>query len=382
MRFQSGVVLTTIFVTALSGSAGAPDPTPHDDPATGVLRVLTNPPTRGECTQCHPSHGEDLGELAAPMLFTENTNRLAFWTEAASQCHSGLPVNYPLDEDDRLPEIEPDAGYFEANDGGVRRVGVEYRGRWPGRQVYTSPLVTPGGHYISPHARDPEMPRRDDGGEGLCLNCHDPHGRDGNHDLLIEPYQGIGGHGSSGPPPEYRACLSCHGHDGPGGMEMQNQLIEDFYDPSLNGQTAGHQIRRNPAVALSWPSHVQVGDMLPCYDCHNPHGSQGYNGAQPNGFLISDQRTGWSGLTSTLTDAAQARRFCFGCHIPTDGIAGTQTVEGIVMNSLSQDEAAHVSTALESCYDCHGRDYSGPTGHNVHNPLSEPADSPFGPDEW
>jgi hypothetical protein len=150
-------------------------------------------------------------------------------------------------------------------------------------------------------------------------------------------------------------------------MDPENRTIEDFYDRGLNGENAGHQIRRNPAVAISWPAHVRIGDRLPCYDCHNPHGSRGNDGAQPNGFLLSDQRPGWSGLTDTMNDAQQARRFCFGCHIPSDGIPGSQTVEGIVLNAISA-QPQHASTAAQSCHDCHGRDYSSPTANNVHNP--------------
>jgi hypothetical protein len=152
-------------------------------------------------------------------------------------------------------------------------------------------------------------------------------------------------------------------------MDGANRYIEDWYDAGLNGDHAGHQIRMNPAVALSWPAHVQVGDMLPCYDCHNPHGSRGHDGVRPNGLLISDERPEWSGLEATRTDPAQARNFCFACHIPADGIPGSQVVEGIVMNSISM-RPGHASSDLQSCHDCHGRDYSGPTAHNVHNPAS------------
>jgi 5-methylcytosine-specific restriction endonuclease McrA/cytochrome c553 len=376
------MVLTVVLVLVGVGAAEEPSTNPHDNPASGVLRVLTDPTTRGQCSQCHPMHGTSgATEAQARALFGENTNALAYWTETVSPCHPERPVNYPLGENDRLPDIDADAGYFEANDGGLRRVGVQYRGRWPGRLVYTNAEMTPGGRYVSPHAMDPDMPRRDAGGEGLCLNCHDPHGEAGHRDLLVDTYRGIGGHAAVGPPEQYRLCFSCHGADGPGGMDLRNRYIEDYYDAGLNGPAAGHQIRKNPAIALSWPSHIQVGDMLSCSDCHNAHGSRGYNGAQPNGFLISDQRPGWSGLNNTLNDAGQARRFCLGCHIPADGIPGTQTVAGIVMNTLS-DEEAHRSTALESCYDCHGRDYSNAAGHNVHNPLTGSADAPWGGEGW
>jgi len=37
------------------------------------------------------------------------------------------------------------------------------------------------------------------------------------------------------------------------------------------------------------------------------------------------------------------------------------------MNTLP-DQEGHKSTSTQSCYDCHGRDYSSATAHNVHNP--------------
>jgi hypothetical protein len=354
----------------LAGSpAGDPLPDPHGDPDHGVLLDATIPPTRGECIQCHPSHGDAIGGTAEEiLLFTENTNALAFWSQGAAACHADRPVNYPLDESERLPEGNPDAGYYEANVGGDRRVGVEFRGRWPGESVYTDPRIVGDGRFASPHAFDPDMPRTDAAGEGLCFNCHDPHPTENPLDLLVKPYRGIGGSSSVGAPVEYELCFSCHGLGGPAGMDPENLRIRDYYDPVLNSETAGHRIRRDPDIALSWPASVRVGDMLACSDCHNAHGSRGNDGVSPNGFLISDQRTGWSGLTDTIGDAAQSRRFCLGCHIPSDGIAGTETVRGIVMNTLPATEPEHDSFAAQSCHDCHGRDYSSPTAFNVHHP--------------
>lgn len=344
---------------------------PHGDPATGVRRILAEAPARGECGQCHPSHEDpETGEPSPLTLFTDNTNELAYWDSGIEPCHGLRPTNYPLGENDRIPETEPDAGYFEANVGGVRRPGVHLRGRWPGRFIYTNPSQTPAGRWISPHAWDDDMPRVDATGEGACLNCHQPHGT-AYRDLLVEQYGGVGGDGATGPPAEYRMCFSCHGNDGPIGMDLENQLIADYYDRGLNGNTAGHQIRMDSDIAISWPPYVQSGDMLPCYECHNPHGSAGYDGVRPNGFLISDHRRGWSGLTDTLNDPAQARTFCLGCHIPSDGIAGSQVVSGIVMNTLPSG-AWHRSSDTRSCYQCHGKDYGSPTGFNVHNPADDP----------
>lgn len=366
MRTLSGKIATAILVAAVSSMAQPPVFNPHGDPTTGALRITTDPPTRGECSQCHLTHGDDSGINYAEELFTENTNQLCFSTSGDGACHQARPVNYPLREIDRIPETVAEAGYFEANAAGIRSIGVEVRGRWPGATVYQDPSMTVSGHFISPHAQDSDMPRRDAGGEGLCLNCHDPHGTPNPFDILIDSYRGIGGAEAAGPPVEYRHCLRCHGRDGPPGISLENQFIEDYYDPGLN-ENAGHRIDFDPQIAISWPPHIQRGDMLPCYDCHNPHGSEGNNGAAPNAFLISDQRTDWSGLTETLTDRTQSRRFCLGCHILSDGIPGSQVVEGIVMNTLS-DRGAHRSTASQGCYQCHGNDYSGPRSNNVHNP--------------
>lgn len=375
MRSRSGKALTFVLVGLPWVVTGSPEDNPHYDSTHGVLRVSTTPSTRGECNQCHPAHGTD--ELGAnpEVLFGENTNALAFFSQGAVACHQARPTSYPLGEADRMPETDSDAGYFEANAGGVRAPGLDSRGRWPGQTVWSDPAVTPSGHFVSPHAWDPDMPRLDPSGEASCHNCHDPHGGSGRFDLLVAQYGGISGHASIGPPAAYDLCFSCHSSSGALGMDPESRRIRDYFDPALNGSTAGHQIRLDSDVVLSWPANVQPGDMLPCYDCHNPHGSQGGNGAEPNAFALSDQRPEWSGLTDTLNDPAQARRFCLGCHVTSDGIPGSQSVEGILMNALP-DESGHDSMNMQSCHDCHGRDYSSATGFNVHHPNGDPEGGP------
>ena len=121
----------------------------------------------------------------------------------------------------------------------------------------------------------------------------------------------------------------------------------------------------SPAVVMS------LGARLPCYDCHNPHGSQGFGGGGPNKYLLSDQRPGWYGLDSIKTSSAQARRFCFGCHKSSDGLYGG-VVEGLTLSPLPNDVAEHSASGQAHCYDCHGRDYSSSTSFNIHNPNVNP----------
>ena len=342
---------------------------PHLDPVHGVNRIVSPAAPIGSCGQCHVMQQTDDGSTPAEnVLFTENTNNFCFTADGQGPCHKMMPVGYPATESSRIPDGFPDGGYFEYNTGGVKVPGVEYRNRWTGQNLYNNPGVF-GYHFLSPHANDPDMPRIDAEGRGSCLNCHDPHESTNPFDLLVSAYRGVGGFDESTYPTRYQLCFDCHSQNGPMGMEWENRLIQDFYDSSINNDGyAGHQIRMNPRVAISWPSYVRVGDKLPCYNCHNPHGSQGFNAAGPNAFLISDERRGWANLTDTLTDPMQNRRFCLGCHINSDGIAGSNVVNGIVMNTLS-NMPSHQTGSIESCGSCHGADYSSSTSYNVHHPL-------------
>ena len=342
---------------------------PHLDTVYGVSRINPASAATGSCKQCHDMHALETGESPFPKaLFTENTNMLCFTATGIGPCHKERPTNYPAAEDSRIPEGFADAGYFEYNSGGIKVHGVENRSRWPGAIIYGNPGIAGGFHYFSPHRSDPDMPISDSSGEGSCFNCHNPHGSENLFDMLTATYRGIGGFDEPGAPGRYALCFGCHSTAGPAGMEQPNRLIEDYYNSSINSDgRAGHQIRMDNDIALSWPSHIRAGDKLPCYDCHNPHGSEGYNGGGANGFLISDERPGWANLTDTLNDPAQNRRFCLGCHIPADGVPGSQVVEGIIMNTLP-DKKDHKTTGTKACGDCHGKSYSSSTSFNVHHP--------------
>ena len=355
-------------VSRVLSQSGPVTYSPHLDPDHGVLRINEPWAPRGSCSQCHDMKGPDTGGPPYPrLLFEENGNQLCY--SAGGACHQLVPINYPADETSRIPPGFPDAGYFEYNSGGSKINGVEYRNRWPGEAVFENTALSGiGSGYFSPHRNDPDMPRIDPAGSGSCLNCHYPHGSNNPFDMLVGTYRGIGGSTDITYPSQYGACFTCHSTFGPSGMEGTGRLIADYYDSSINADNrAGHQIRMNPAIAISWPSHIRQGDKLPCYDCHNPHGSRGYGGAGPNAFLISDERPGWANLVDTRTDPVQSRLFCLGCHIPSDGVPGSQQVEGIVMNTLPAEDA-HRSTDFRGCFECHGADYSTSDADNVHHP--------------
>ncbi len=366
-------VVTALLVVVFyfSPSQGQIQDGAHTDPLHGVERVVTIPSSRGTCVQCHDMHAMDSGQVTGeePALFRANNNALCFDVSGGGGCHNEPAVNYPMPDSDFMPEFSLYPGYPETNAGGEITHGVDLRGRWPGSSVYENSGQYLGRDY-SPHYLDPDMPLQDNLGGGMCLNCHSPHGTDNAFDLLTANYTNAGGHADFGTPPNQQLCFDCHGPNGPGGMNSSGRLIADYFDESVNPGTAGHQIRRNPDIALSWPTSVQVGDKLPCYLCHNPHGSRGANGSSPNTFMLNDGRPGWSGLTDPRGNAQDSRTICFGCHIPSDGVPGSRVVMGIVMNTIP-DKGPHRMSSARSCAEVHGSLYDTPSSVNIHNIVDE-----------
>ncbi len=345
--------LIVLLSPALDADGGRFRTSPHGSPQTGVYRTADYP--RGSCAQCHSSH--NLTGSYPFALFRENSNDLCM-TASQGGCHADQPTGatsgYPAQESDRMPLGSVDPGYFEYNNGGLRLPGLNNLVRWPGQQVWEDASY-------SPHRSDPEMPIKDDFGDGSCDNCHDVHGGASSHDMLDTTYSGITNAILDPLATNLELCLSCHSRNGPVGMDDSSKYIADYYDRSLNpGGASGHGVLRGDGYVVS-------GSRLPCYDCHNPHGSQGYGKLGANGFLLSDQRPGWYGLTDIRSDNAQVRRFCFGCHVSSDGQGGGQ-IEGLTLVQLPTHPAPHQYVHPKHCYDCHGRDYSSSTSHNVHNP--------------
>jgi hypothetical protein len=333
---------------------GLPFAGAHVSPTSGVFRDPSVP--RGDCRQCHISHEEF--QPQAKNLFAPNDNMLCYSTGGVEGCHLNRPTGgatgYPAQEQDRFPDQHTYHGYFEANTGSQKTMGLNNRVRWPGRSIWES--LSYSKHYSSPN-----MPRLDGTGHGSCLNCHESHNGASPYDQLVKQYGPIAGSTTNNAPPEYNMCFQCHGPTGLMSLTPESRRIADFYSRTLTGSSrAGHGIQSTRGA-------VKQGDRLPCYDCHNPHGSAGSNLQTPNGFLISDQRPGWYGLTNIRNDATQVRRFCTGCHAYADQTTPSMLVEGITAKKLP-NESPHRSYETRHCYDCHGRDYSSPTGNNVHNP--------------
>jgi predicted CXXCH cytochrome family protein len=293
------------------------------------------------CGECHDNHGSNAPKLLGVFDPVSGTNRIGSVTltannnDVCSACHTNAQSSFPYTESDR----ETGTGYL-------------MDGTWPGFAVFTGSggihkTAVGGGAGSS-------LPGY---AAGDCKTCHDVHGTAQAYDGLRLGYADQ----------DYALCFDCH-DGGPAGTD-----IRALYPVAAGGtstdERAGHRVLTD-TTSLSG-ARLSANDAVPCYDCHNPHGS-----ASPSGLQVRD-----IGATPAdafdLSDGPGVREFCFACHVTSDtqrGWNGTaytavvagvdDTVEGITRTSTSYRLRLpvldpHVETNAEDCNGCHG---------NVHEP--------------
>lgn len=382
----SSLLFALCFILPDRASSGVYLDSRHGNTTAGVRR--TTDFAFGFCAQCHnphagPSSGVSGGPYDYNLFASRVNNAICFTGGVGGACHNDRPTAYPAQEEDRVPGTATYYQHYFEEGGATRASGVANRSRWPGEAVYRDTVATVGGKDYSPHYRDTNMPLQNATGQGLCANCHNPHGVASpygagttyNYDMLLNTYI------DPGPTANFNLCFAvtsggvariCHDTGGVPSL-AENKLIKGLYNNPDN--QAGHQIRGSTKVITgSLPIGITIGDKMPCYNCHNPHGSRGSDGLTKNAYLISDQRAGkWYGLIDTIGDAVQNRRFCFGCHVPSDGTAGSITVMGISMNKIPA-LTVHTLANTTNCYSCHASGtttataYASSSSRNVHHP--------------
>jgi predicted CXXCH cytochrome family protein len=259
--------------------------------------------------------------------------------------------------------------------------GYPVLGTFPGSTAYNA---SNSGHKRIPSGMviDPMVPSREaTRAAGDCLWCHAAHRGKSDYDSLVSTFgpsavsdQTTGDYAQS--------CFDCHGGDA--SWEATGAVdIKQFVTAASS--RAGHRIKTSGGT-------LPVGAPLPCYDCHNPHGSK-----FGNTMLISDALGG--SLDPTITvgagAAAEVRQFCFTCHTTDDSAKGWDSdlnndgthddggyvlVTGQTIEGLARDAAVganvlrlpsaqgHSESDIQACYNCHGRSYAD-GGQNVHNPT-------------
>ncbi|MDO8848073.1 MAG: cytochrome c3 family protein [Coriobacteriia bacterium] len=152
--------------------------------------------------------------------------------------------------------------------------------------------------------------------QGDCLWCHASHKSTATYDGLLGEYRAATADDAAGGTAagEYaQACFECHGNSS-GTVYKPAATYTDTYwqttagAPDVHtlvmegGASSGHRILTDGAF-------YEAGSPLPCYECHNPHGS-----GRGNSSLFSDTL----GASLDASTAEGVRRFCFTCHTTYD----------------------------------------------------------------
>lgn len=301
-----------------------------------------------DCSSCHSIHGS---AQTSPMLpvgasdTTHSDNCIRCHDQAATWAQGAYP--------DPAEPSRDASGYPVA-------------GTWPGPEVYSG--------EGNAHARIAETTQTAMSGtavrrsQGDCLYCHAGHGSTSTYDALRAQY----GYTDAAPVDTQREsgdyarlCLDCHGAVQPARF-TEAADINSFV--TSDAPTAGHRI-------VTEGASLPVGSALPCYECHNVHGS-----ARGNESNLADALG--TGL-STGTPAS-VRAFCLSCHTTADtgagwdsdsneyrAVNGSERVVGLARTAgllgLPESVSAHREDSARSCYECHGDDYQS-GGSNVHRP--------------
>ncbi|MBN2839965.1 MAG: hypothetical protein JXP37_03305 [Coriobacteriia bacterium] len=292
-----------------------------------VESASATPDLTNDCSGCHNPHTETakLPQMTINGWVIDTAVDPNDWCRS---CHD------PDSDDTDDPGLTPDANWS-----GV--TGDAYYD-----QIFTSREVDtyigfgtfrgwPAYVNTSAHASIPADPA-EGRAAGDCLWCHERHSSTSTYDNLIAEFG----------PTSKAACDECH----------DDHLV---LDPAGDWGT-GHLI--------SGSSVLPDGTPLPCYECHNAHGSR-------NGNAVLGQDSLGANLDPS-TPAGQSA-FCYTCHLSSDGYgwnsysspAGmeiwatlaaksgiTTAVAGIPrgdMIVLPDTIAQHASDTLEGC-SCHG----------------------------
>lgn len=273
-------------------------------------------------------------------------------------------------------------------------------GTFPGRSVYASASANlhsaiPTGTVPDPIVATATVVR----GRGDCLWCHAGHRGVSRYDSLLATFAApttdtVVQDRTNG---DYAAsCFACHGG---GSWEASGATNIKRYAtkvPDDTSATNGHRIKTSGAA-------LPVNAPLPCYECHNPHGS-----ARGNKMLLADT-LGRSLESSTsggnvITAGADVRKLCFCCHSTSDttprvwdatASAYVTCTPDMMFYGLRRDGTLlpgqtkpagyslnqnylrlkpiggnhHGMSSTKSCYDCHGGSYVATGTANVHAPT-------------
>jgi len=325
------------------------------------------------CSDCHEPHADTarrfrLAETTITVTLPNGTT--------AERAVSGADNTWCLachDDGNSWYASTTETPYPQPATPSLNASGYPVTGTFPGASVYND--ASKNGHQRIPAGSMADWAfasREVTRVAGDCLWCHSGHRGMSEYDGLIDTFGASSSTAADTVDGDYAAvCFRCHSATPASGMtfdttstaaDIAGSALTTVYDESA---TNGHRI-------MTAGGDLPVGSPLPCYECHNPHGSK--NG---NTTMISDA------LGSSLDPTASAlenRYFCFTCHTTQDtgiwyGSDGTQMVAvatGTTAVGLDRTDgdnkltlsgaSMHSRTATTGCagdFGCHG---------SVHNP--------------
>ncbi|NTU70804.1 MAG: fibronectin type III domain-containing protein [Coriobacteriia bacterium] len=321
----------------------------------------TLPASISGCDTCHAVHGSSLDARRIPAETINGTSVASAGNEMCYACHTTSGDWYGT-------------GYPSTSSPTRDTTGYPIAGTWPGPTTYDSESNL---HRLIPETtQTPSAGSPIRRGAGDCLYCHASHRGANVYDGLLATFRPSSAStlASDQANGTYAAaCLNCHGNAIPSGFATAPVNIEQFV--TGGDATAGHRV-------ITSGGDLPIGAPLPCYECHNPHGSK-----RGNASMISDER----GRSLATTDTSSIRHFCFTCHTTSDSASGWDSV-GEVYTPVSASDfvvglrrdgttgepaqnvlrlpstvSAHLESSGAACYTCHGDGY-GSGQNNVHAP--------------
>lgn len=332
-----------------------------------------------DCGACHELHAD---ASVSPRLRPRAIVRAAVGTRVVSgsvswclACHDQAASWFTDKYDDPYPSRATAA---------VDGQGYPLYGTFPGPAVYLDTARNPHASI----AANAEAGRE----RGDCLYCHAAHRGPSRYDglrALFRPTSAetLDADRATG---AYAAlCFMCHGGARPAFLATTPTDIRRYV---LSGsRNAGHRVQ-------TAGGRLPVGAALPCYVCHDPHGSAASRfglavvavTGPASATLVGDApREIVLGADASGVDV---RNFCLTCHTTSDTAAGWDgaslrpvesgaAFEGIDRATFDAvlrlpDLKAHEQADIRSCYECHREDYSRADSFNIHNPTyGRPSDA-------
>ena len=326
-----------------------------------------------ECSTCHGVHQDSKsakGALLPTTIKKFGTLKSDITVDPTAQnaqcvsCHDNDNTWYTATNTSAYPSTSSPATLTASADTGMNSYPAT--GTYPGETVANSTAMN--GHANISASGDYD--------KGDCRYCHSSHATDARDQLLtgrgeLRAMKATGGvvsdeEKTSGAYASF--CLSCHNSSNKGTPWAAAEDVASYVSLPAGSteasrtaflkSNAGHKITTTTA-------ELPAGSSLPCYACHNPHGSS------TNAMNFNDE------LGTNLKNNDD---FCYTCHVTSDGYvcedgnagvtvkladAKRQTVYGIKRDGSDNsklklsDNEGHQKGSSVSCSTCHG---------NQHNP--------------